>query len=71
MKRFLLCLGTAAILAAQPLPRAEYPQPQFEREEWMNLNGPWEFDLSDSDAAPPRFTRNITVHFYPESKLSE
>src|SRR5579863_9590816 len=70
MKRFLLCLGTAAILAAQPLPRAEYPQPQFERDEWMNLNGPWEFDLSDSDASPPRFARTITVPFCPESKLS-
>ena len=24
-------------------PRPEYPRPQFVRQEWMNLNGPWAF----------------------------
>ena len=26
-------------------PRAEYPRPQFEREQWLNLNGTWTFDF--------------------------
>jgi beta-galactosidase/beta-glucuronidase len=70
MNRFLLCLGAATILAAQPVPRPEYPQPQFEREEWLNLNGTWEFEFSESTGAPERFSRSIIVPFCPESKLS-
>ena len=26
-----------------PLPRPEYPRPQFVREHWINLNGPWTY----------------------------
>ncbi|MCF0199012.1 MAG: hypothetical protein HUK02_06770, partial [Bacteroidaceae bacterium] len=59
------------------LPRAEYPRPQFERTEWLNLNGQWtyEFDfvgsglekgLKDSKG----FGQAITVPFCPESRLS-
>src|SRR5690606_29575868 len=25
------------------IPRKEYPRPQFERQDWVNLNGEWEF----------------------------
>ena len=33
--------------ATNDIPRPEYPRPQFERTEWINLNGTWtyEFDL--------------------------
>lgn len=31
------------------LPRPEYPRPQFVREEWINLNGEWEFAFDDLD----------------------
>ena len=24
-------------------PRAEYPRPQFERSQWLNLNGTWTY----------------------------
>ena len=36
--------------ATNDIPRPEYPRPQFERTEWINLNGTWtyEFDLSNS-----------------------
>ena len=27
------------------IPRPEHPNPQFERENWENLNGEWEFEL--------------------------
>lgn len=29
--------------------RTEYPRPQFRRDEWLCLNGEWEFDYDDSD----------------------
>ena len=59
------------------IPRAEYPRPQFVREEWINLNGEWDFSIDNdkkgmengyTDAA--HFDMKITVPFCPESKLS-
>lgn len=31
------------------IPRPEYPRPQFVRDEWLNLNGEWEFAFDDAD----------------------
>ena len=28
--------------------RNEYPRPQFRREEWLSLNGEWEFEFDDN-----------------------
>lgn len=58
--------------------RAEYPRPQFERKEWMNLNGTWDFDFDDDDLALTRhwernehkLSRTIEVPFCFESSLS-
>lgn len=58
--------------------RMEHPKPQWERKEWMNLNGLWQFEfdhgnsgearkLYDSDAS---YFQQINVPFCPESKLS-
>ncbi len=33
----------------QSVPRPEYPRPQFVREQWLNLNGEWEFAFDDDD----------------------
>ncbi len=60
------------------MPRPEYPQPQFERAEWQNLNGNWEFEFDDTNAGmdghwwngQKAFTRTITVPFCFESKKS-
>lgn len=59
------------------IPRPEYPRPQFERNEWMNLNGKWSytFDFSRSGreqgwARSKGFDKLIVVPFCPESKLS-
>ena len=27
--------------------REEYPRPQFVRDEWLNLNGEWDFEFDD------------------------
>jgi beta-galactosidase/beta-glucuronidase len=31
------------------IPRPEYPRPNFVRDEWLNLNGEWEFAFDDRD----------------------
>lgn len=33
----------------KPIPRAEYPRPQFARSIWINLNGDWEFAFDDAN----------------------
>lgn len=47
------------------IPRNEYPRPQFVREEWMNLNGEWEFSFHTDD-----FDKKIIVPYCYQSKLS-
>jgi hypothetical protein len=50
---------------------AEYPRPQMAREQWQNLNGIWNFIISDDHEAPARsFTNQILVPFPVESFLS-
>ena len=33
----------------EAIPRPEYPRPQFVRNEWLNLNGEWEFAFDDAN----------------------
>ena len=50
---------------------AEYPRPQLERNEWMNLNGLWSYAVTDLTAAKPTtFDGQILVPFAIESALS-
>jgi beta-galactosidase/beta-glucuronidase len=69
-----------------PIPRPEYPRPQFRRKDWRSLNGEWSFAFDDSDAgvasgwqrATPEdlrsgnspFDRKITVPYCYQSRLS-
>ena len=62
---------------SESTPRPEYPRPQFERSEWINLNGTWTFQFDFGNSGKDRqlqsaekFSKNITVPFCPESKLS-
>ena len=57
--------------------RSEYPRPQFVREEWINLNGVWEFENDTAATGQERclnlkehLSGTITVPFCKESKLS-
>ncbi len=59
------------------IPRAEHPNPQWERKTWQNLNGLWEFEFDFGCSAverqlwkKERFDQEILVPFCPESKLS-
>ena len=57
-------------------PRPEYPRPQFERQDWLCLNGPWQFEIDSGDSGLERglverpLQGTIQVPFCPESTLS-
>jgi hypothetical protein len=49
----------------------EYPRPQLARQEWLNLNGLWDYAITpDSAQAPGPFAGQILVPFPVESALS-
>lgn len=58
--------------------RTEHPKPQFMRENWLNLNGEWQFEIDGGNSGKERkiykndivFSQKINVPFCPESKLS-
>lgn len=57
--------------------RKEHPNPQWERESFINLNGEWDFDFSSEITEEIRenykncdLTKKIIVPFCPESELS-
>ena len=57
--------------------RKEHPNPQWERENWKNLNGEWEFEFDFGNSAIDRelykggaLSKKINVPFCPESELS-
>ncbi|WP_143961259.1 glycoside hydrolase family 2 protein [Litoribacter populi] len=52
-------------------PHQEYPRPQMTRENWINLNGHWDYTIKEKGAGLPRvFDGKILVPFAVESKLS-
>lgn len=60
------------------IPRPEHPNPQFQRREWLNLNGKWNFEIDKSKSGlakkyyepQTKLERTINVPFCPESVLS-
>ena len=59
------------------IPRCEHPRPDRKREEWINLNGLWDFEIDNSLSGVDKEFQNrdrlagrITVPFSPESVLS-
>lgn len=55
--------------------RPEYPKPQFERADWMNLNGQWDFEIDEQEEReftqlPAKLAGVIHVPFCCESALS-
>ncbi len=73
---FLCFLNLASI--AQDIPLPEHPRPDFERPDWQNLNGYWQFRFDKADAGIEEkwFTENsfeekILVPFPWGSVLSE
>ena len=61
----------------QSIPRPEFPNPQFERKNWQNLNGKWQFKFDHGKTGEERnfvnedvFDMEINVPFTYESPLS-
>ena len=50
------------------IPWEHYPRPQMRRDSYVNLNGTWDFAVSQG--AAPVYNRKILVPFCPESPLS-
>jgi hypothetical protein len=59
--RLVIVLVAASVLYGQ---RPEHPRPDFERSQWMTLNGKWDFGFDE------KFGRSINVPFCWESELS-
>ena len=57
-------LMTTAGETLKGTPWTVYPRPQMKRENWLNLNGPWDFSVDYENLG------QIRVPFCPESKLS-
>lgn len=51
-------------------PLNEYPRPQFERADWLCLNGEYNYSISKSEQMPISLGGKILVPFAPESRLS-
>jgi hypothetical protein len=75
---FLLLLLLSASIYAQEIPLPEHPRPDFQREQWQNLNGTWAFTFDDLDKGiqegwaegSTAFDKTILVPFPWGSKLS-
>ncbi|MBP8640834.1 MAG: glycoside hydrolase family 2 [Oscillospiraceae bacterium] len=48
----------------------EYPRPQMKRESYLNLNGVWDYAITDTENTPEKYDGEILVPFSPESDLS-
>lgn len=73
----ILVLICCTLTAWGQVPRPEYPRPQFERSDWVNLNGSWSYTFDFGNSGKERnlqesqgFDDKIIVPFCPESKLS-
>ena len=82
--KFILVLTFIGIIhlnnlsIAQNIPLPEHPRPDFEREQWINLNGVWQFEFDSLDigiekdwnSGDTEFSKKITVPFPWGSNLS-
>ena len=74
----LLCLMAVNISFAQNIPLPEHPRPDFERANWINLNGVWDFEFDslntglskDWQKGKAAFQHKINVPFPWGSPLS-
>lgn len=52
-------------------PWDQYPRPQLRRDQWTNLNGQWDYAITERSEQPPRqYDGKILVPFAVESALS-
>ena len=70
-------LMAGVLPASAEVPRPEHPRPDLCRENWLTLNGEWQFEIDKAADGESRgltygkdLNSKITVPFCPESKLS-
>ena len=73
MKNYLVILICcwAFISYSQPIPLPEHPRPDFERANWLNLNGTWDFEFDSLniglnkkwETGSAAFSKKINVPF--------
>ncbi len=51
-------------------PWPEYPRPDLQRNDWINLNGLWEYSITSKDTSPEKWDGEILVPYPIESALS-
>lgn len=49
---------------------SEYPRPSLVRTSYLNLNGPWQYAITEDESVPQRYDGTILVPFSPECALS-
>ena len=59
---------TLEITKMHPLP--EYPRPSMRRDSYVNLNGPWDYAITQSSEFPAKWDGAILVPYSPEAKAS-
>ncbi|MGA2617294.1 MAG: sugar-binding domain-containing protein [Thermoguttaceae bacterium] len=69
--------ATWALSSSAAVPRPEHPRPDLCRDNWVSLNGPWQFEIDEDAEGDSRgltygrdLNSKIIVPFCPESKLS-
>lgn len=73
---FSLSVSVLDASSRKDIPLPEHPRPDFERQEWINLNGIWGFTFDEAEANAAiagrkvDFSRKITVPFSWGSRLS-
>ncbi|MDX2306219.1 MAG: glycoside hydrolase family 2 TIM barrel-domain containing protein [Microscillaceae bacterium] len=73
-----LLISFTQLLSAQNIPLPEHPRPDFERSQWQNLNGSWQFEFDSLNvginnrwfAGETPFSKKINVPFPWGSPLS-
>ncbi|MFZ6001470.1 MAG: glycoside hydrolase family 2 protein [Bacteroidota bacterium] len=74
----LLLLANSQVIYAQSIPLPEHPRPDFERTQWQNLNGAWQFEFDSLNQGLSKnwangsasFAHKINVPFPWGSQLS-
>ncbi len=75
---FLFITLFVSSAVAQQIPLPEHPRPDFERAQWQNLNGQWQFEFDQNNEGQSKnwqsgntaFSKTITVPFPWGSELS-
>ncbi len=71
-------VNLSKVFSQETMPLPEHPRPDFERPEWQNLNGNWDFEFDKNDVGnsekwffgKKKFTKTISVPFSWGAPLS-